>query len=99
RYLVPAARSLVTLHLPLDWYPPRALVAGVRYVCVSEAQRRVVGIDAAVIDNGVPLLPWRPRERKRAFALTFGRICPEKGFHVAIEAARRAAVPIVVGGR
>ena len=99
RYLVPSARSLVTLHLPLDWYPPRALAAGVRYVCVSEAQRRVVGIDAAVIDNGVPLLPWRPRVRKRAFALTFGRICPEKGFHVAIEAARRAGVPIVVGGR
>ena len=99
RYLVRAGRTLVTLHLPLDWYPSRALAAGVSYVCVSDAQRRVVGIDAAVIDNGVPLPPWRPRARKRAFALTFGRICPEKGFHVAIEAAHRARVPIVVGGR
>jgi glycosyltransferase involved in cell wall biosynthesis len=99
RYLVPHARSLVTLHLPLDWYPRPALVAGVAYVCVSEAQRRIVDIDAAVIENGVPLPPWQPRARKRAFALTFGRICPEKGFHVAIEATRRARVPIVVGGR
>jgi CelD/BcsL family acetyltransferase involved in cellulose biosynthesis len=36
---------------------------------------------------------------KRHFALALGRICPEKGFHLAVEAARRADMPLFIGGQ
>jgi len=31
--------------------------------------------------------------------MALGRICPEKGFHIALEAARRARVPLYIGGQ
>ena len=38
------------------------------------------------------------RAGKRTYALSLGRICPEKSFHVAIEAAKRAHVDFVLAG-
>jgi len=35
---------------------------------------------------------------RRGFALALGRICPEKGFHVAIEAAKRARAKLILAG-
>ncbi len=32
------------------------------------------------------------------FALLLSRICPEKGIHLAIEAAKRADMPLLIGG-
>jgi glycosyltransferase involved in cell wall biosynthesis len=99
---------VVTLHLPVERYPDevlRAPPAHVRLVCVSEsARRRGAGVldGAAVIENGVPM----PRERQstdesgpEAFVLCLGRICPEKGFHLALDAARAADLPLVLAGR
>lgn len=40
-------------------------------------------------------LPVRPRE----FALSLGRICPEKGFHHALDAARLADVALLLAGQ
>lgn len=51
------------------------------------------------IPTGVDLERLKPRDRKRAFALAIGRICPEKGFHVALDAAARAGVLILLAGR
>ncbi len=62
-------------------------------VAVSESQARSapanVRIDA-VIPNGVDLSHFRPQKTKSDYALAIGRICPEKGLHLAIDAAERA---------
>jgi glycosyltransferase involved in cell wall biosynthesis len=102
---LPAARGrpcVVTLHLPLDHYGPlpRGTAAGIRYVCVSPDQRwrgRGVAEPAVVIENGVPLGPSHSVERGD-FVLCLGRICPEKGFHLALDAARAADRPLVLAG-
>src|SRR5438046_2213726 len=40
----------------------------------------------------------RQRHAKRRFAIALGRICPEKGFHMALDAAAQAEMPLLVGG-
>jgi glycosyltransferase involved in cell wall biosynthesis len=94
---------LVTLHLPLDWYPPEILTApppGVWLMPVSrdQARRALAGARLArPIENGVEVEAYHPC-RKRPFAVALGRICPEKGFHLALDAARRADVPLLLAG-
>src|SRR5437763_694856 len=39
------------------------------------------------------------RHAKRDFALALGRICPEKGFHYALDAAALARTPLLIAGR
>ena len=78
---------LVTLHLPLAWYPSSiwALPANIHLQCVSESQRQTSPPEhrnrLTVIENGVPLPPPMT-ERKGRFALVLSRICPEKNVHV-----------------
>jgi len=52
-----------------------------------------------LIENGIPLELF-PQEtvRKERYALALGRICPEKGFHLALDAAERAGFPLWIGG-
>jgi glycosyltransferase involved in cell wall biosynthesis len=54
-----------------------------------------------VIENGVPVPDQPPAaaRRTRGFALALGRICPEKGFHLALRAARKAGMPLIVAGQ
>jgi glycosyltransferase involved in cell wall biosynthesis len=49
------------------------------------------------INNGVPIPPLRPHA-KCDFALMLARICPEKGIHIGIDAAKRAGVPLLICG-
>jgi glycosyltransferase involved in cell wall biosynthesis len=51
----------------------------------------------APVENGVAVERFRPR-RKRGYALAIGRICPEKGFHLALDAARAAGMPLLLAG-
>ncbi len=102
----PGVPMLVTLHLPLAWYPPEALRParpGTRLHCVSAAQRRSApsGLDLLPdIPNGVDAEAFAAaRHAKRGFALTMGRICPEKGFHLALDVARLADVPLLLAGQ
>lgn len=101
----PGVPVLVTLHLPPAWYPPEIfrLSRPRTYLhCVSPAQRRACPPCAAmlpVIENGVPVPARRPPHAKRRFALALGRICPEKGFHHALDAARQADAPLWLAGR
>lgn len=95
---------LVTLHLPIKWYPEAALRTErplTFFNCVSESQMsgapEWLGAMGAV-RNGVPVERLRPGVRRRGYALSLGRICPEKGFHIAIEAAKKAGVPFVLAG-
>lgn len=101
---------LATLHLPPAWYPAAVWSLGgdasarpATYLhCVSEAQARSCPPGAAllpVIPNGVPVPERPPRARPRGYALCLGRICPEKGYHLAVAAAARAGVPLVVAGQ
>src|SRR5690606_30103915 len=95
---------LVTLHLPPGWYAPGALFparSDVYFHCVSQSQRLTCppGVRLlADIPNGVPLSRAAPRFVKRPFVLAMGRICPEKGFHLALEAAVRAEAPLLLAG-
>ncbi|HEY3360222.1 MAG TPA: glycosyltransferase family 4 protein [Polyangia bacterium] len=96
--------AVVTLHLPPAWYPAGALAPRApttHLVCVSAAQRRACppGTAARVIANGVRLERFRLRRRKLGYAVALGRICPEKGFHLALDAAARAGVPLVLAGQ
>lgn len=105
RYLpAPGPAVLATLHLPLAWYPPKALDPSRPHTylhCVSESQHRTRPERSSMlapIANGVPIERLTGNTRKREFALALGRICPEKGFHLAIDAARRAGVPLRIAG-
>lgn len=95
--------ALVTLHMPPGWYAPGALARrdGVALACVSEDQARALPVGAPlalVVPNGVSLERFRPGGPREAFALVLARIAPEKGQHLALDAARRAGVPLLLGG-
>ena len=95
--------ALVTLHLPLDWYPAQAMAparSGTWLTQVSRDQARRAPPGARLtqpIENGVDLEAFRPA-RKRGYAVALGRICPEKGFHHALDAARAAGLPMLLAG-
>lgn len=94
---------LVSLHLPLDWYPPSVLERpgeDVWLLPVSADQARRAPPGARLlppIENGVDV-DGVPPLRKRRFAVALGRICPEKGFHLALDAARQVGMPMLLAG-
>ncbi|TNC48480.1 glycosyltransferase family 4 protein [Rubellimicrobium rubrum] len=103
RYLPPSGPPvLVTLHLPLDWYPPDALCSArsrTHLHPVSAAQAATAPTGARIeapIENGVEIPDLKVRRRSFAFAL--GRICPEKGFDDALASAEMAHVPLLIAG-
>ncbi|MDB4974275.1 MAG: glycosyl transferase family 1 [Myxococcaceae bacterium] len=100
---------LATLHLPPSWYPRERLENKPPHLhlhCVSASQRRRCPTGLALLDdipNGVDLTHFgqasaRPPTRA-GHALVLGRICPEKGIHLALEAAHRADVELRIGGQ
>jgi glycosyltransferase involved in cell wall biosynthesis len=101
--LPPDIPVLVTLHLPLEWYPSanwKWLPGHMRFLCVSHTQKLSCPAelkDVPVIVNGVDLSV--PRENKRDFAITLGRICPEKNQHAALEAGFLAQTRVILGGQ
>lgn len=101
----PGPPMLATLHLPPDWYPPEALAPERRDSWVhgvSESQMRGVPPGPRLlppIPNGVPVARLGAvQPRKCRFALTLARVCPEKGLHLALDAARAADVPMLLAG-
>lgn len=104
-YRLPANIPIVvTLHMPLAWYPTHAFRAprtGWHFVCVSESQRRFCPRELEgplLIENGVHL-PNARLAPKQPFALALGRICAEKNLHEALEAATLADTPVYIGGQ
>jgi glycosyltransferase involved in cell wall biosynthesis len=51
------------------------------------------------VPNGVPVAQLQVRHAMRKFALALGRICPEKGFHDALDAAAIAQTPLLIAGQ
>jgi len=104
-YRLPAhVPVLITLHLPLGWYPPAVLESAgpnVHFCCVSHSQRASApaGLRACTVENGVALPPFSAGAARERFALVMGRICPEKNQHAALEAGTRAGVPVYVAGQ
>ncbi len=103
---LPEARVPVlgTLHLPQEWYPRALFEVNRQHTwlnCVSGSQRRRCPPSAILLEdvpNGVDLSRLRPAARAGDYVLVLGRICPEKGIHVALDAALRANVPLVLAG-
>ena len=101
----PGPPLLATLHLPPSWYPPEAWAPDRpdSWVhCVSEQQAAAMPDTSRMlppIPNGVPVTDLgRLRSRKCAYALMLARVCPEKGLHLALDAARAAGVRLLVAG-
>jgi glycosyltransferase involved in cell wall biosynthesis len=99
-----AAPVLATLHLPRRMYP-RELFAEVApnvfFNCVSQAQAREfrdLPNLAGVVENGIDLDRFPLTEGKGEYLLWLGRVCVEKGAHLAIEAADRVGAPLVLAG-
>lgn len=97
---------LVTLHLPLHWYKPNAIRVrrpNTYFHCVSRPQRETFPKLLPMlpdIENGVSSELFRERGiRRREFAAGLGRICPEKGFELALSACRKAHTPMLLAGR
>jgi glycosyltransferase involved in cell wall biosynthesis len=105
---------LSTLHLPPTWYAPGALRPtrpGTWIHAVSRTQHEALPRGPHVlppIPNGIAAADALTENENadqpddlgvsREGALYLGRICPEKGVHLAIDAARRAGLPIAVAG-
>jgi len=95
---------LATLHLPPNWYPKE--IFHIRrpntYLnCVSSAQRQSCPKSPLLlrsIPNGVDIQRLDAKTRKSDYLLALGRICPEKGYHFALEAARRARAELILAG-
>lgn len=100
----PGPPVLVTLHLPPDWYPPWVFHLDRPRTwlhCVSASQQRNCPASEILlphVPNGVPLETLETSVSKRCFALALGRICPEKGFHLALAATIGAGVPLILAG-
>lgn len=101
----PGPIVLATLHVPLDWYSPQALACArpdTFLSCVSRSQHASAPPGTRLlppIENGVDLDRLRPEDEVGDYALVLGRICPEKGQHLALDAATHANVPLVVAGK
>jgi len=96
---------LATLHLPRELYPENAfrkLADNVSFNCVSRAQAktfsdlpRMMG----VVPNGIQLERFPLEIHKKEYLLWLGRICEEKGAHLALDLALRTGMEIVLAGR
>jgi glycosyltransferase involved in cell wall biosynthesis len=96
---------LATLHLPRSFYPecffarrPKNLY----FNCVSESQAKLfadVPQMVGAVANGIALERFPLENRKQDYLLWLGRICHEKGAHLALDAAKDAGTPIIIAGK
>ena len=100
-----ATPMVAVLHTP-PFDPLEAAViacaGSVAFVAVSGAlaAQWPSNIPATIIENGIDLARFRfgPEADTDRFAFWFGRIVPEKGLHLAIDAARAADLPLRIAG-
>jgi len=99
-----ACPVLATLHLPRRMYSPELfadIAPNVSFNCVSASQaREFSGLPGlAVVENGISLDRFPLTAEKGDYLLWLGRVCVEKGTHLAIEAAAQAGLPLVLAGQ
>jgi len=72
---------------------------GVSYVTISRFQQRKLRLKQMhAIHHGIDVSRYRLQQGKRRYLSFLGRIAPPKGTHLAIEAARRAGIPLKIAG-
>jgi glycosyltransferase involved in cell wall biosynthesis len=105
---LPAAEIpvLATLHLPQDWFPRSIFNVSRRNFhmnCVSWSQHSSCPASPHMVEpipNGVDVDRLASGVlAKGDYALSLGRVCPEKAFHLALDAAHVAGVPLVLAGQ
>jgi glycosyltransferase involved in cell wall biosynthesis len=95
---------LLTLHLPRDFYGEELGRAApnvfLNFVSADQRQRFPELPQAlGVVPNGIPIERFPFWAHKEDFLVWIGRICPEKGTHLAIDVAQRAGLPLkIIGG-
>jgi glycosyltransferase involved in cell wall biosynthesis len=95
---------LATLHLPRAFYPDelfRNLPENVFFNCVSQSQSQSfadVPQVIATVRNGIRLEQFPLETQKGDYLLWMGRLCEEKGAHVAIDVARSSGMRLVIAG-
>lgn len=101
-----ATPMVTTLHTPPFCWLESGIRLGMgasRYVAVSAATARlwshVTPVDH-VVANGIDLthFPYRATPDPEPYFVWYGRIVPEKGVDLAIDAARRAGLPLRIAG-
>jgi glycosyltransferase involved in cell wall biosynthesis len=96
---------LATLHLPRNFYPADAfenLPPNLFFNCVSETQSYSFSDlpnMAGVVRNGISVSQFPFVSEKQGYLLWMGRVCEEKGAHVAIEVARFTGLPVILAGQ
>jgi len=96
---------LATLHMPRALYAESAFNAlphNVYFNCVSESQAssfRDLPRMMPVVQNGIDVERFAMSRKKDDYLLWMGRICPEKAPHLAIEAAKRAGMKLLLVGQ
>jgi glycosyltransferase involved in cell wall biosynthesis len=105
--LVALGRSIPTVvsaHGPVggelgDYYSH--LGESVSLVAISNAQRRSAPHLpwAATVYNSIPVREYPFREDKDDYILFLGRMSPDKGAHLAIDAARQAKTHLIIAGK
>ncbi|WP_083887073.1 glycosyltransferase [Nodosilinea nodulosa] len=73
-------------------------VIGVSKTVVRAWQREIPELNVTLVYNGVDTTIWLPLRQQARHAIWFGRITPEKGTHLAIQAARLANVQLKICG-
>jgi glycosyltransferase involved in cell wall biosynthesis len=98
---------LTSLHVPPFDALHRAVLAApapwARFTVCSQAQTARWWPDGApdvahVVPNGIDLADWPFRPRGDGSAVWSGRLTPTKGAEIAVEAARRAGLPLTLFG-
>ncbi|MEO7020807.1 MAG: glycosyltransferase family 4 protein [Ktedonobacteraceae bacterium] len=80
----------------MDWASAVPMVA---LSASARAQEKLPLNFVGVVSNGIDMHQYRNSDKKRDdYFVWLGRFVPEKGVHLAIEAAKRANVPIVLAG-
>jgi glycosyltransferase involved in cell wall biosynthesis len=95
---------LATLHLPPDWYPKQIYERkrkNFHMNCVSSSQQRGCPPCCHLLPaspNGVDVSRFDWKATRGSYVLSMGRICPEKGFHLGLDAAKKARVEMILAG-
>ncbi|MDN3568796.1 glycosyltransferase [Paeniroseomonas aquatica] len=99
--------TVTSLHVPpfdaLRWFVKDSAGPAHRITVTSASQLKAwwpedAPGEVSVLHNGIDLAAWPYRAEGDGSAVWCGRITPNKGTHVAMDAARRAGLPLTIFG-